>query len=391
MILRRSHFLIFILCLSIDAFGQGHGHGPAGASDKNFRFSLLGGPGFNPDMGFLLGGDAVFTFSTNPADSTMRRSVIPVAFAYFFNGGGLVTIRPQLFFNHDRFRVFGSVRALNVVDNYYGVGFDTGSEVERGEETTQHRFQTLEFNPVLLFRWQETDFFLGPTASVVTSQIKEPSEGMLVDETYLRQGGDDSGISFFNSGLGFRLNYDTRDVPANAYKGILCEFDFVGYHQAIGSDGNFSTYRLEYRQFQQLQRLGREKVLAWTGSARFTYGDAPFPLLPTIGSPFDLRGYYAGQFRDRHALYALVEYRHGFEFSSSNKFINLLSKTGFVLWTGVGTITNNLETWEETGVLPNFGAGFRVQLQPRINFRVDVGRDPLNEQNLVYLNVTEAF
>ncbi len=342
-------------------------------------------------MGFLLGGDAVFTFSTNPSDTTLKRSVIPAAFAYFFNGGGAVIVRPQLFLNHDRMRIFGQVSAINVVDNYYGVGFETSSEVERGESTTQHRFQALTFNPVLLFRWRESDFFLGPSASVIRNDIKEPSEGMLVDETYLAQGGDDNGASFFNSGLGLRLNYDTRDVPANAYKGVLLEFDFVQYHSALGSDTDFRTYRLEYRQFKQLKRLGNEKVLAWTANMRFTSGEVPFPILPTVGSPFDLRGYYAGQFRDHHALLALVEYRHGFEFTSDNKFVKLLSKTGFVAWTGVGTITNNLRTWDDSGVLPNFGAGFRVQLQPRINFRVDVGRDPLNEQTLVYLNVTEAF
>ena len=387
----KSGVLTCLLLVSLSLQGSAQGHGGSPKDGKNLRFSLLGGPGFSPDLGLLLGGDGVFTFSTDPMDTTLRRSVVPVAFAYFFRGGGAVNVRPQIFFNHDKTRLFGLISAVNIVDNYYGVGFETGGDVERSEETTQHRFQSLEFNPVLLFRWRDTDFFWGTSASIIRNQIKEPAAGMLLDETYLAQGGDDNGITFFSSGLGVRFNYDTRDFPANAYSGVLWEVDYVTYHSVIGSETNFSTYRLEYRQFKQLKNWGEEKVLAWTASGRFSSGEVPFTVLPTVGSPFDLRGYFNGQYRDRHALWALVEYRHGFEFSSSNKFVNLLSKTGFVLWTGVGTITNHLQTWEDSGILPNYGAGLRVQLQPRINFRVDVGQDPLNRQTLVYLNVTEAF
>jgi len=43
------------------------------------------------------------------------------------------------------------------------------------------------------------------------------------------------------------------------------------------------------------------------------------------------------------------------------------------------------------GVLPNLGLGLRVEVQPRMNVRLDFGRDMVNKQNLFYFNMTEAF
>ena len=43
------------------------------------------------------------------------------------------------------------------------------------------------------------------------------------------------------------------------------------------------------------------------------------------------------------------------------------------------------------GVLPNFGVGLRIEVQPRMNVRLDFGRNTVNKQNLFYFNMTEAF
>ena len=390
--LKTIHYAI-ILLFTFFGPSESHaqGHGTSAIPGEKVKFSIIGGPGFNPDMGFLLGGDAVLTFSTDAKDTLLRRSVIPLAMAYFFRGGGLLNVRPQIFFPKDRVRIFGVLSYLNVIDNYYGVGFDTNGDRPRGEFSTEHRLINTRINPIVLFRWADSDFFWGGGVSLLHSQINDPSQGVFEDLAFLEQGGTEEGIDFFNSGLAIRLNYDTRDVPANAFSGLLLEFNATFYESAFGSDNNYGVYSLAYRQYQRLKALGEKKVLAWTVNTRVTSGDVPLTDLSTLGSAFDLRGYYAGQYRDRHTAFAMVEYRHGFEFGRPNKFVGWLSKTGFVVWSGVGTVSEGFNSEAEGGILPNFGAGLRVQLQPRINFRVDVGHDPLNTQTLVYLNVTEAF
>ena len=124
-------------------------------------------------------------------------------------------------------------------------------------------------------------------------------------------------------------------------------------------------------------------------NGRFTTGDVPISDLSMIGSAYDLRGYYMGQYRDKNAITSLVEYRHMFNAGDETKFKRIISKFGFAAWAGLGTIDPDFKDW--SGVMPNYGAGLRIELQPRMNFRIDIGHDPLSGQTLMYFNMTEAF
>ena len=41
--------------------------------------------------------------------------------------------------------------------------------------------------------------------------------------------------------------------------------------------------------------------------------------------------------------------------------------------------------------LPNYGVGLRIEVQPRMNVRLDLGKNTVNNQTLFYFNMTEAF
>ena len=43
------------------------------------------------------------------------------------------------------------------------------------------------------------------------------------------------------------------------------------------------------------------------------------------------------------------------------------------------------------GVLRNYGVGLRIEVQPRMNVRLDLGKNTVNNQTLFYFNMTEAF
>lgn len=357
--------------------------------EKNVRFSILGGPGYTPDFGVVIGGSALVTLSTNPQDTLLKRSVLPFAFAYMTSGGGMVMLRPQLFFNQDRFRIFGVTFYKNALENYYGVGYATNSTVDRGENTTEYRMESFRFNPTLLFRYKETDIFLGGSVDFKHSNMKGISEGVLNDPDYIAQGGDENGLKNTNVGLGVNFSYDTRDLPANSYSGLLFEFSTTNYFKALGSTYNFGVYSFDYRQFQELKFLGDRRVLAWNVNGNFTSGTVPISDLSMVGSPFDLRGYYLGHYRDRNAMYALAEYRHMFNFGDDTQIRRLLSRFGFATWGGIGSVSDKFV--DVNNLLPNFGAGLRIEVQPKMNFRIDIGRDPLNNQTLFYFNMTEAF
>jgi len=356
---------------------------------KNLRFSILGGPGYTPDYGFVVGGSMLFTFSTNKADSSMKRSVLPVAFGYMFNGGGSAFIRPQLFLNHDNLRVFGVISFNNTLENYYGVGYDANAGKSRNQDSTQYRSIGYNINPIFFFRFKETPLFYGASLSVKSTSMTELSDGVLHDADFVAYGGNQSGLQYMNIGFGLNISYDTRDLPANAYTGLLLESSATFYSTAFGSTNNYSIYTITYKHFKELKFIGKRKILAWMIDTRFSSGNVPLTELSLLGSSFNLRGYYMGQFRDKNSVTILTEYRHMFNMGDETWMRRLTSKMGFVLWGGLGTINPNLQL--RFNVLPNYGFGFRVEVQPRMNFRVDIGRDPINQQTLLYFNVTEAF
>ncbi|NME69468.1 BamA/TamA family outer membrane protein [Flammeovirga aprica] len=368
--------LFLIVTFSFATYGQEK-------KDKNLKFSALGGPGYSPDYGLLIGGTMLFTFKTNPLNQDLRKSVVPLHFTILEEGYN-VQIHPQLFLKGGDIRVFSDIEYLNNYNHYYGFGFEENRYIPRGKETTQYFQNTFIFRNDVLFRINDSHFFIGPSLDYTDRRLTDVAEGIKDDWIYNIQGGTDEGINFRNVGFGLRLTYDTRDIPVNAYSGVYFNVSSRFYNKSLGSTTNWGVFTAEYRQYKKLPKLGERKVLAWTANVRSTIGNVPFTDMSLIGSPYDLRGYYKGQFRHRTAAYMLAEFRS--MWNSPSKFVN---KLGYTVWGGVGMIGPDLLTPE--GILPNFGVGLRYEVQPRMNFRIDIGHDPLQKQTLIYFNMTEAF
>ncbi len=357
-------------------------------AQRNFHYNILGGPSYTPDFGFLIGGSALMTFRMNPQDTTMRRSVIPMALAFMFEGGGLnLMVKPQLFFKDDKFRIFGVLNYKNTRENFYGIGYNTNKNYERSDSTSQYRYSGFQVNPWFLFRMGKSDIFFGPQIDISYDKLSEPAKHLPQQADYAAAGGDENGYKNFSSGIGFLLSYDTRDIPANPYSGTYVDLRGIMYQKWLGSDQNFYRLELDYRQYKS---VGQRKVLAWTLQTKNSFGrHIPLTKYALSGTPFDLRGYYMGQYRDKSSHVALVEYRQMFNTDRSTWLKRITSHLGYVAWGGVGFMGPTPGKIE--GVLPNAGLGLRIEVQPRMNVRFDYGRNFVNKQNLFYFNMTEAF
>lgn len=357
-------------------------------AQRNFHYNILGGPSYTPDFGFLIGGSALMTFRMNPQDTTMRRSVIPMALAFMFEGGGLnLMVKPQLFFKDDKFRIFGVLNYKNTRENFYGIGYNTNKNYERSDSTSQYRYSGFQVNPWFLFRMGKSDIFFGPQIDISYDKLSDPAKHLPQQADYAAAGGDENGYKNFSSGIGFLLSYDTRDIPANPYRGTYVDLRGIMYQKWLGSDKNFYRLELDYRQYKS---VGQRKVLAWTLQSKNTFGRLiPLTKYALSGTPFDLRGYYMGQYRDKSSHVALVEYRQMFNTDRSTWLKRITSHLGYVAWGGVGFMGPTPGKIE--GVLPNAGLGLRIEVQPRMNVRFDYGRNFVNKQNLFYFNMTEAF
>ena len=355
--------------------------------DKNVHYNILGGPSYSPDFGFLIGGSGLVTFRMNPKDTTMRRSVIPASIAVMSSGSLNIVVKPQLFFKGDKFRIFGQFIYKNTQENYYGVGYDTNKNYVRSKETSQYKYSGYQINPWFMFRIKESNFFVGPHIDINYDHMMNVAPGIVEEPSYINAGGTENGYKNFSSGWGILASYDTRDIPANPYKGMYFDFKSMMYHKWLGSDCEYSRVELDYRQYKS---VGKRKVLAWTIQSKHVFGNK-IPLNKYIlsGTPFDLRGYYMGQFRDKSSHIAMLEYRQMFNTDKSNWFKKILNRLGYVAWGGAGFMGS--APTKIDGILPNAGVGLRIEVQPRMNVRLDYGRDFINKQNLFYFNMTEAF
>lgn len=353
---------------------------------RNFHYNLLGGPSYTPDFGAVLGGSALMTFRMNPGDTTQLRSVVPVMAAFIFSGGINLFVKPQLFFKGDCFRIFGKIGYKNSEDNFYGIGYTTNRDYLRSDSTSQYRYSSLQINPWFMFRLGESNFFAGPQIDLSYDHITDPARHLIRNPSYQAAGGTGKGYRNFSSGLGFLLSYDSRDVPANAYRGTYLDFRGTIYSKRIGSDQNFYRLEIDYRQYQS---LGKRKVLAWTAQSKNVLGNVPLTGYNLTGTPFDLRGYYMGQYRDKSSHLIMAEYRQMINTPCNTPLERLLNHIGFVAWTGCGFMGPTPGKIE--GILPNYGVGLRIEVQPRMNVRLDLGRNTVNNQTLFYFNMTEAF
>ena len=354
---------------------------------RNFHYNILGGPSYSPDFGLLVGGSALMTFSIQPSDSTLKRSVLPMTIAFIFDGGINLFMKPQLFFKNDRFRIFGKFSYKNTQENYYGVGYSTNKNYVRSDTTSQYRYSGVQINPWFLFRLGNTNLFAGPQIDINYDHFTNPGKYLAMEESYTDAGGDAHGYKNFNSGLGFLLTYDSRDVPSNAYRGMYLDFRGMMYHKIFGSDKNFYRLELDYRQYKQ---IGERKVIAWTAQSKNVFGkDIPLTQYSLTGTPFDLRGYYMGQYRDKSSHVVLAEYRQMFNTDEDTWLKRIIQHLGFVAWAGCGFMGPTATKVE--GVLPNYGVGLRIEVQPRMNVRLDLGKNTVNNQTLFYFNMTEAF
>ena len=353
---------------------------------RNLHYNILGGPSYTPDFGAVLGGSALMTFRMNPSDTTQLRSVVPMAIAFMFNGGINLFSKPQLFFKGDRFRIFGKFSYKNTEENFYGIGYNTNKDYVRSDSTSKYRYSGVQINPWFLFRLGNSNIFAGPQIDINYDHLTEPGKFLVDEPSYKEAGGTANGYNNFNSGLGFLLTYDSRDVPANAYRGMYLDFSGMMYAKFIGSDQTFYRLEIDYRQYKS---LGKRRVLAWTAQTKNVFGDVPLTQYALTGTPFDLRGYYMGQYRDKSSHVVMAEYRQMLNTDCSTWVKRMLNLIGFVAWTGCGFMGPTPGKIE--GVLPNYGVGLRIEVQPRMNVRLDLGKNTVNNQMLFYFNMTEAF
>ena len=318
-------------------------------------------PAYSPELGGILAGGGLLTFKTNPKDSLIKRSSLPFTVSYTTTRAIVVTGIFNSYWVKDKIRININFDYKDMPDNYWGVGYESAYYNHKSDSTTSYNRQWWTFHPRILYQFKK-NYFIGLDVDYNFTKGSKESKPVLNDSIY----------SIYNerplnSGLGFILRYDSRGNPIDARKGLLIDFRTTFYSPYLGGDNRYQVYLLDYRQFATV--FSRPSVLAWQIKARLSKGDVPYGEMSQVGTPFDLRGYLWGRYRNNDMIYAMLEYRHKFLKKNGNE-----SKHNFVSWLAAGKVFNILNSKNPNNKwLPNAGLGYRFEIQPKMYLRFDFG------------------
>ncbi|CAM3325592.1 BamA/TamA family outer membrane protein [Shewanella pealeana] len=348
--------------------------------DKNglAMFDILGGPAFTPENGLMMALGGLYSFKTEREQTELQRSSVSL-FGIVNKGDGdlgySIRSRQNLFFDNDDIRYNGLFVLADQSENFWGVGYDAGKKQPASDDTLLNK-TALTYSGNLDFN-SGYGFYFGPALRVNYFKPDETSLPPTAIEDENFQQFKDKPLSI---GLGFSINYDSRDVTVNAWQGQYLNFEYINYNPSFGSDNRYQKALVDHRYYLTLA-LG--KVLAFYNAYQWSEGDVPFYDLPTLGGQSSLRGLYQGRYRDNEAIEHTLEYRHTFLRDNGE-----LSAHGATVWAGVGSIAGTDTELYQT-LLYSYGLGYRYELQPRMNVRVDLGFS--DGDSGFYLTFTEAF
>lgn len=334
----------------------------------------LAGPAYTPELGLTLAGGVMISFKTNPQDTLIQRSSSPIMAGITTTGAYFIGTKLSTFWFKDKLRIYADINFKDMPDNYWGVGYEEGYTTKKGETTTAYDRTWFQLNPKFLWQFKK-NLFIGPLLDFNYTRGSDACDSVHAD-TYYQKYNDRP----YNGGGGLIFQYDNRDVPVNAWTGMLIEVSATFYGPYLGGQNTYQVYLTDIRKYFRIKKDGRTLALQLKG--RFGFGDVPYGEMSQPGTPFDLRGYIWGQYRDESMVIFISEYRHQF-YKKNGK----LSAHGLVGWVGIGSLgdrVRNFENW-----LPCVGIGYRIQVQPRMNVRLDFGIG--RESNGFYLNFNEAF
>ena len=180
------------------------------------------------------------------------------------------------------------------------------------------------------------------------------------------------------SGFGLSLTYDTRNNAFSPDKGVMLQFYFDHFAPFFGSDYQYTNYVIDLRRFL---RIYKRQVLALQIFGNFNAGETPLRSLSYLGGANQLRGYYAGRYRDKNAAVIQAEYR-----------VPLFGRIGVAGFADVGNVGPDLDYINFRHFKYSYGGGLRIALneKEKLNLRLDYGIAKGSSQGF-YLQLGEAF
>ncbi|EKM31332.1 surface antigen family protein [Vibrio harveyi] len=332
------------------------------AESKLIDWGVLPGPFVNPEQGFGIGVAAVGLYTPYDWQKGDPYSTVTVTSYGSTSGSYGLGLNNRTYLKNDKVRLLGEAWISHTPGYYWGIG---SQAAENENNKVQYEGQRLQLSPKIAvevapntyaklgWQWQSFSKVDGVDGDILPSEVADAtSSGVLVG-----------------------MEYDTRDFEPNPMRGQFLDIEWIANRDSLGSDEDYDNLVANYRVYQQWSDT---TIIAMEVYSQSIFGDAPWFDYAQLGDDQRMRGYYQGQYRDKHQLSTQVEIRH-----------TIAGRHGVVGWLGAGNIAPTYHDLFKSSWLPTVGVGYRFAFKARINVRVDlgVGKDSTG----FYFQINEAF
>ncbi|MBS1660308.1 MAG: BamA/TamA family outer membrane protein [Bacteroidetes bacterium] len=319
------------------------------------------------ETGWSFGLASAGTFHLKSRDTTTRTSNAQALALYTTRKQFVVALNGSIYFPGERFIINEQLSYSSFPDNFWGLGKRTA---DSSKESYKYKQYYIYLHPQLLVAH---NLFLGLVFEHQRVFDVEYTKGRIFDKENIP-----GRYGYHISGLGLSVTYDNRNNAFSPDKGGMMQFWFDHFASYLGSDYQYTNFVFDLRRFI---RIYKGQVLALQAFGSFNAGTTPLRSFAYIGGASNLRGYYAGRFRDKDAAIFQAEYR-----------IPLFWRLGATGFAGIGNVGPKLSDIDFQDVKYSYGGGLRLALnrKERLNLRLDYGFAKGPSQGF-YLQIGEAF
>lgn len=315
--------------------------------EKKMDMSFIVAPSYTREGSFGIGGAATALYRLDRTDSIMQPSDLSLSGNVSINGFYTLTLKGNNHFKGNKTRLSYKLAFQHKNLDFWGISYNSCAVNPMSEYTKR------------MIKW-ESDYIYKVTNAFhvgAALNINYTDAPHLIDISYL----EGQKRSYFFTGIGFSVSYDTRDFILNPKRGVYFMVREVIYPDFLSShDKNlFGTTII----FDAYQRMWKGSVLAFDLYGQFNSSNTPWTLCEELGSGASrMRGYYAGRYIDCSQIAAQLELRQ-----------QIYGRIGCVAWAGGGTVFPSLDKFKLKNILPNYGLGLRVEFKHNVNLRIDYG------------------
>lgn len=315
--------------------------------EKKIDMSFVVAPCYTQEGSFGLGGAATALYRLDRADSVMQPSDITLSGSVMIKGFYGLTVNGHNNFKGNKARLSYRLQFQHKTMDFWGITYDACNVNPISAYTKQ------------LINW-ESDYVYKLTWNIhvgAALNIKYADLTKMSNPAYL----EGQGRSYFFTGIGVSVQYDTRDFILNPKCGIYFMAREIFYPDFMGSYSKtlFNTTLI----FDTYSRMWKGSVLAFDLYGQFNSLNTPWPLREELGSGGSrMRGYYSGRYIDCNQMSTQLEVRQ-----------HIYSRIGCVAWAGCGTVFPSFKKFDVGHILPNYGLGLRIEFKHNVNIRIDYG------------------